>query len=157
MRLTYDRSAVEAIPLRLMIVAVVAALSVLPAAQALETLRTRDFLARASQQLDDIAGTVAVVSVEGPGSVRTLSLDFTTSGRVGFASMEIGDLPDGVNSTAIVLRLTNGGTMMRSVSNEGVAISARDGGALHTSGARFDLRMSAQYEKGVLWILAEVL
>ncbi|OGS56205.1 MAG: hypothetical protein A3K60_08815 [Euryarchaeota archaeon RBG_19FT_COMBO_56_21] len=157
MKLPSDRRAVEAIPLRLMIVAVVAAMSVLPAAQALETLKTREFLARASQQLDDIVGTADVLSVEGPGSVRTLSLDFTSSGRVGFASIDVGDLLEGVNSTTIVLRLTNGGTLIRTISNEGIGISTRDGGSLHLSSARFELRMAAQYEGGVLWILAEVL
>lgn len=155
MKLRNDQRAVEAIPLRLMIVAVVAALSVLPAASALEALKSREFLARAAHQLDDIAGTAEVLLIEGPGSVRTMSFDFSSSGRIGFRSLVVGDASEGTNSSSIVLMLTNGGTMVRTVAGEGIGISARDGTALRLLSERFDLRMSVQFEKGVPWILAE--
>jgi len=156
MSLAGDRRAVEEIPLRLMIVAVVVAMSVLPAAQALETLKTREFIARASQQLDEIARTAEVLSIEGPGSVRTLSLDFTSSGRVEIDSFQMGGSSEGPNSTAIVLRLSNGGILVRSMSGDSLPVSAKDSQGLQTSAARFDLRVSVQYERGVTWILAEV-
>ncbi len=157
MRLKSDKRAVEEIPLRLMIVAVVAAMSVLPAAQALETLRTRDFVVRASQQLDEIIRTADVLSVEGPGSVRTLHLDFASSGRVGLESFEMGGALEGPNSTSVILKLSNGGVLVRSTSSEDATICAKDSAGLRTSAVRFDLRLSAQYEKGRFCILAEVI
>jgi len=157
MKLSKDPGAVETIPLRLMIVAVVAALSVLPAAQALETLKTKEFLARAAQQLDSIIEVAEVLSIEGPGSVRTLSLDFSSSGHLGLERLSIGGEAEDANSSSVVLELTNGGKLVRTLSHEEIPISASEGGPVVVWGARFDLRMSAEFEDGTIWILAEVL
>ena len=157
MSLGSDLEAIETIPLRLMVIAVVVALSVLPAAQALDTLKTRDFLQRASQQLDSIMDTIEVLIVEGPGSVRTKSLDFSSSGDLGFRCLRVGGAPESANSTSVVLVLDNGGTLVRVSPNDEIPVSAKDGGRLEVWRDRFDIRMSAEFEKGRFWVMVEVL
>ena len=68
-RLTGDTRALEALPLRLLVIAIAAGLSVVPAAEALESLRDRSFLQRCETQLDTIIGTCQMISMEGYGAV----------------------------------------------------------------------------------------
>lgn len=151
-----DTQAVETIPLRLMIVGVVIALSVLPAAQALDTLRNSNFFDRALQQIEAVADAAAIISIEGPGSVRTLSLDFSSNGELRFSSLSIGGPAGSPNSTMMLLTLSNERELARTVSADGTHVCSRERSSLQISIAQFALRMSAQFEKGEFWIQVEV-
>lgn len=115
MSLRHDRSGLESLPLKLMIVAVVASLSIIPASEALDSLRVRDFARKAELQLDLVIGTAQVVGIEGPGSVRTLDLDLDGGTRMRFASLSIGDHRGGANMSSVVLRFVGGGLTGKSV------------------------------------------
>lgn len=123
MSLRDDDSALESIPLRLMIVAVVVSMSVVPASEALGTLRNGDFIRRAEAQLEVITSMAEVLAVEGPGGTRTVELDFSSAGSLRFQSMVIGDSEDGPNASAVVMRLSNGGTIVRTADDPPVAMS----------------------------------
>jgi hypothetical protein len=75
MRLKLDIGALESLPLKLMIVAMVACMSVIPAGQALDELRDRDYVARAKLQLETVISAAQMLMIDGPGGVRTLRLD----------------------------------------------------------------------------------
>src|SRR5512137_3042702 len=113
MSITKDCSGLESLPLKLMIVAIVAALSILPAADALSTLKNRDFLQRAESQLARIAATAEGLAISGPGNVRTISVDLSSDGSTRFYQLVLGDDADGSNASALVLELSTGSRMIR--------------------------------------------
>ncbi len=113
MSLGRDTRGLESLPLKLIIVAVVATMSIVPAADALNSLRDKDFIRRAEAQLDELVWTAEVVSMEGPGSSRKVSLDFGSDGRLAFDRLTLGDHRDGPNSTAVVLTLSTGASLVR--------------------------------------------
>ena len=110
--LSGDFAGLESIPLKLAIVAVVATLSVMPATQALSALENRDFQRRAEIQLNVVVTTAQVLTVQGPGNVRTISLDFRSEGRLVFEQLCIGDAIGGANSSVVRLTLSNGAVMI---------------------------------------------
>lgn len=129
-------------PLRLMIVAVVVSMSIIPASEALETLRDGDFVRRAEAQLDGLIATAEVLAIEGPGGVRTVNLDFSSGGSLRFISMVIGDSEMGPNASAVVLRLSNGGTMVRCAEDPPVAMSDNQSSGLLIESSACCLRLS---------------
>jgi hypothetical protein len=156
MSLRDDRSGLESLPLKLMIVAVVASLSIIPASEALDSLRTRDFARKAGLQLDLIIGTAQVVGIEGPGSVRTLDLDFDGGTRTRFASLSMGDHRGGANMSSVVLRFVGGGSTVHSASNPSVWMTGLDGKSLVIDTPRFKLTMSCILANRTCSILLEV-
>jgi hypothetical protein len=154
MRLRDDADGLESIPLKLMIVSVVAAMSVVPAANALEMLRDRDFLSRATATLDRLMWTAEILSMNGPGAARTVALDFESEGEVRFSTLTLGDRPDGPNSSAIVLRMTNGLSIIRLAESPHTVIMGRDGSGLEISAEKSMLRMEACLADGVHVIMA---
>lgn len=155
MRLGDDESALESIPLRLMIVAVVVSMSVIPASEALESLRDGDFVRRAEAQLDLIVSTVEVLAIEGPGGMRTIELDFRSEGSLRFESLIIGDSEDGPNVSAVVLRLSNGGTIVRTADSPPVAIGSGPGSGLMIASSSCCLRLSCEMSGPCPRVLAE--
>ena len=158
MRLRHDRSGLESLPLKLMIVAVVASLSIIPASEALDSLRVRDFARRAELQLDLIIGTAQAVGIEGPGSVRTLDLDFNLDGgtRMRFASLSIGDHRGGPNMSSVVLRFVGGGSTVRSASDPPVWMTGLDGESVVIDTPRFKLTLSCMLDNRTSSIMLEV-
>lgn len=156
MGLRHDCSALESIPLRLMIICVVASLSIVPAAEALETLKSRDYLRRVTLQLEQIVSAAEVVGVEGPGSARTISLDFTGGGSVRFQSLALGDRPGGPNSSSAVLTLSTGARIIRTASSPPTAIRSVQGSGLAMADSEAILRLSCQLENATWYVLVEV-
>ena len=156
MRLRHDRSGLESLPLKLMIVAVVASLSIIPASEALDSLRVRDFARKAELQLDLVIGTAQVVGIEGPGSVRTLDLDLDGGTRMRFASLSIGDHRGGANMSSVVLRFVGGGLTVRSASNPPVWMTGLDGESLVIDTPIFKLTLSCVLDNRTCSILLEV-
>lgn len=156
MSLRHDRSGLESLPLKLMIVAVVASLSIIPASEALDSLRVRDFARKAELQLDLVIGTAQVVGIEGPGSVRTLDLDLDGGTRMRFASLSIGDHRGGANMSSVVLRFVGGGSTVRSASNPPVWMTGLDGESLVIDAPRFKLTLSCMLDNRTCSILLEV-
>ncbi len=156
MSLRHDRSGLESLPLRLMIVAVVASLSVIPASETLDNLQARDFARRAGLQLDLIIGTAQAVGIEGPGSARTLDIDLDGGTRVRFASLSLGDHRGGVNMSSAVLRLVGGGLTTRSASDPPVWMTGIDGESLVIDKPTFKLLLSCTLDNRTCSILLEV-
>jgi hypothetical protein len=155
MSLRHDRSGLESLPLKLMIVAVVASLSIIPASEALDSLRVRDFARRAELQLDLVIATAQVVGIEGPGSVRTLDLDLDGGTRMRFASLSIGDHRGGANMSSVVLRFVGGGLTVRSASNPPVWMTGLGGESLVIETPRFKLTLSCMLDNRTCSILLE--
>ena len=124
MRIESDSSGLESIPLKLMIVAVIAALSVVPAANALENLEDRDFLRRAEAQLDRIVAAAEILGVQGPGSLRVLDLDFTGDGSLRFLELVLGDALGGPRASSVILTLSTGAKVVRQANDPPVEMSA---------------------------------
>lgn len=155
MAMRNDCRAVESLPLRLMIVAVVACMSVLPAAEALDTFRNRDLVRRAALELDELMAVAQVMAIQGPGNVRTLAVDLRGDGSLRFDRLTIGDSEGGPNTSSAVLRFTNGAVLSRSALEPYVWLRGASGGVLTVDSAIFELRLESVLEEGVLSIVAE--
>jgi hypothetical protein len=156
MRLCPDCTGLESIPLKLMIVAVVASLSVIPASHALQGLENRDFVRRAGLGLNMIISTAQTLTTEGPGSVRTLSLDFNGGGSLRPDSLTIGDRIGGPNGSSAFLRLGNNAMIMRSATNPPVMMTGLGQTALVTNSFVLGLKMSAMLTNRTVYVLVEV-
>ena len=113
MTLALDRFALEALPLRLLIIAVVAGLSIVPASDALESLRTRTFLQRCEVQLEMVIRTSQMISLEGYGAARTVQLDFRSDGGLRMRSLTIGGGWGEPSMSSAVLELSSGSRLVR--------------------------------------------
>lgn len=156
MALRNDPAGLESLPMRLMVVAVVVSMSVVPAAGALEAFQHREFLLRAGTQMDMIVAAAQILAVEGPGSARTLDVDLSTGGSLRMASIIIGDRPGGPNASAVVLRLSDGASMVRFASDPPVTLSGPAMSALVLTCPRFALRLSAHISGIDVIVIAEV-
>lgn len=150
-----DCRAVESLPLRLMIVAVVVCLSVLPAAEALDTFRNRDLIRRAALELDEIMAVAQLMAIQGPGNVRTLAVDLRGDGSLRFDTLSIGDSEDGPNLSSAVLRFKNGAALSRAALEPPVWLRSASGSALTVDSPVFELRLESVLEGRVLSIVAE--
>jgi hypothetical protein len=150
-----DCRAVESLPLRLMIVAVVVGLSVLPAAEALDTFRNRDLARRAALELDEIIGVAQAMAIQGPGNVRTLAVDLRGDGSLRFDTLTIGDSEEGPNLSSAVLRFKNGAAVSRAALEPPVWLRSASGGELTVDSPLFQLRLESVLEERVLSIVAE--
>lgn len=157
MTLRRDCDAVETIPLRLMIVAVVASLSILPAAEALDTLRNKDFVRRASLELDEIVSAAQVMSIQGPGNTRTITVDLRGDGTLRFGKIHIGDVQGGPNMSSAVLRFGNGASLVRTADEPPVWIRSISGGPLVLDTPLFVLGLRSVFENHTLSVVAEAM
>jgi hypothetical protein len=156
MSLKDDREGLESLPLKLMIVAIVATMSVVPASQALEGFRNRDFVARAQIELESIISAAQTLMLEGPGSVRTLHLDFRGDGSMAFDRILIGDTRGGPNMSSVVLRMIGGGILARTAIEPAVWIASGSMASLVVESPTCDLRMHAKQDGMTPYVLAEV-
>ncbi len=141
--------------MKMMIVAIVASLSIVPAAESLSNLRTRDFLNRVELQLESMISTVQQLTIGGPGGIRTIELDFTGKGKVAFESISIGDRLRGPNMSSIIVRFTNGAVLTKTSSEPPVWMRQESGQGLIVESECFDLKMSALIDGRVEYILVE--
>lgn len=155
MRPRTDCHGLESLPLKLMIVVVVASLSIIPASEALDNLRNKDFANRLELQLDNIVSAAQLLAIGGPGGARTIELDFTSDGKIGFERMVIGDGAGGANMSSVVLRFTNGAVMIKTCSDPPVWMKAKDDHGLVIESPRSELRMSAEIDGRAPYILVE--
>lgn len=151
-----DRDALESLPLKLMIVALVASLSVIPAGQALESFRNRDFAARAQIELETIISAAQALMIDGPGSVRTLHIDFRGDGSLCFGWLSIGDLRGGPNMSSAVLHMSRGAILSRTATEPAVWITSPSRSSLTVDSPRCDLRLSAILEGRTAFVLVEL-
>jgi hypothetical protein len=156
MRLRRDDAGLESLPLKLMVVAVVASLSIIPAANALDGMRAREFIGKAELQLATIVVCAETLTVDGPGNVRTIPLDFRGEGRVGFSRLTIGDAEDGANVSSIVLELRSGAFIIKLADQPPVWMRSAAGKSLQISSPVLDLRMSALLSNQTIYVLVEV-
>jgi hypothetical protein len=157
MNLHDDRDGLESLPLKLMIVVIVASLSVIPAGQALEGFRNRDFVARAELALESIISTAQSLMIDGPGGVRTLHLDFEGAGHLKFELVLIGDSRGGPNMSAVVLRLAGGTSIIRTATEPEVWMKAPSGDSLIVTYPICDVRLSTQLSNRTAFVLAELI
>jgi hypothetical protein len=151
-----DIGGLESLPLKLMVVAIVASLSIVPAAEALEGMRTREFFRKAELQLATIVASVETLVVGGPGNVRTVSLDFRGDGKVRFSSLAIGDARDGANISSIILELASGALMVRMADQPPAWMCSSAGDRLLITSPTVDLRMSSCLSDEINYVLVEV-
>ena len=156
MSLKEDCAALESLPLKLIIVAVVASLSIVPASEALDNLRTNDFFNRVELQLDCIVTAAKLLAVGGPGGARTIALDFAGEGSVAFQRLTIGDVSGGANMSSVLVWFTNGAVMIKSCFDPAVWMRTKDGHGLVLESPRADLRLSAHIDGSTEYILLEV-
>jgi hypothetical protein len=155
MKLRNDASALESIPLKLVIVAVIAGLSIIPAADALESMRNKDFVGRAQLQIEHIAHAAQVVAMEGPGSVRTLSLDFSSEGSVGFFRLTLGDSEGEAAMNCVALKLNTGAYLTCMVDDPPAWLRGYAGEGLDVFNPVFDLRIENRLDGESGYILVE--
>jgi hypothetical protein len=139
-----------------MIVAIVASLSIVPAADGLKNLRNREYLTRAEVQLDLIISTAEMVAIEGPGSVRTIDLDFASDGSVKFERVTIGDAENGPNTSSVALVFSTGSRMTKTACDPPIWMKASDDRGLTIVASVFTLKMSANLEGWVEYVLVEM-
>ena len=151
-----DCRGLESLPLKLSIIAVVALLSIVPASQALDNLRNKDFVNRAELQLSAIISAAQSLTIGGPGGARTIALDFTNHGSVAFERMVIGGSRGEANMSSVVLKFTNGAVMVTTCSDPPVWMRGTDGHGLAVELPKLDLKMSAQMDGRTEYILVEV-
>ena len=152
-----DQSALEALPLRLLIVAVVAGLSVVPAASALQTLQDRSFLDRCAVQLESIVNTAQVISLEGFGSMRTIDLDFRSDGSLRMNRLGIGGGWMDPTLSSVVLELSSGRKLIRSADEPFVWLATESNECLETSSPLFTLTLTASRLDGGPLVVCEVI
>jgi len=137
-----DSRAVESLPLRLMIVSLVVSMTVMPAAEALDGMRTREFLRRAELQLDQILGSIQTLYLQGPGAARTIDLDFSSESRARFLFLALGDAPGGPNASVARLVLSDGRELARVAQETAAQVSGPDDQGLTVRTDRFGLRLA---------------
>ena len=143
MSISSDDDALESLPLRLLIVAAVAAMSIVPAAEALDTLQDRDFVSRAGLTMDEIIHTAQMLSMQGPGASRTVEVDLSSDGSLKAVRLVVGDDPDGAYTNALVLELSSGGRIIRIAQDPTARMASPSGDGLEVTSERFSLRMEA--------------
>jgi len=136
-----DSRAVESLPLRLMIISIVVSMAVVPAAEALDGMRAREFLRRAELQLDQVLGTVQTIYLQGPGAARTINLDFSSESRTRFSFLALGDAQGGPNASVARMVLSDGREFVRAAQETGAQVSGPDNRGLVISTERFGLRL----------------
>ena len=157
MTLHPDCHALEALPLRLLIIAVVACLSVVPASDALESLKDKAFLQRCETQLEMAIRTSQMISMEGYGAARTLQLDFRSEGDLRMRSVTMGGGWGEPCMSSAILELSSGGKLIRTALEPAVWMATEDGTGLTMRAEMFVLRLtSASVEQGPM-VLCEAM
>ena len=152
-----DTQAVESLPLRLLVVAIVAGLSIMPAAGALDALRDRSFLDRCSVQLQTMVSTAEVVAMEGIGARRSLHVDLTSDGALSASELGIGGGPDEPTRSSVILELSSGRRMICQADGPFTWLASPAHERLVTRSTAFTLVMTASESAGQRLVVCEVL
>ncbi len=155
MHLARDVQGLESLPLKLMVVAIVASLSIIPAAEALDSLRVRDFMRRADMQIAQLVSCAEMLTIDGPGNVRAFSLDFSGHGKERFSRLMIGDSLDGPNRSSVVLELRGGGFIVKSALNPPAWMCSADLGCLELDSPVSKIRMTNVRSDNGTYIVVE--
>ena len=157
MTLAFDRRALEALPLRLLVIAVVAGLSIIPASDALDSLKNRSFLQRCEMQLELTIRTSQMMSLEGYGAVRTVKLDFRSDGSLRMDSLTIGGAWGQPGMSSVIMELSSGNRLIRTSLEPVIWMASADGGELCVGSDMFALRLTVASSEAIPLILCEVL
>lgn len=155
MRMSSDDRGLESLPLRLLIVAAVAAMSIAPAAGALEALQDRDFMSRAGLTMDKVVHTAQMLSMQGPGAAATIGLDLSSDGGLGMARLAIGDAPGGAYASAVVLELSSGARIVRLAQDPPACMTSAAWQCLEVGSSRFSLRMETLLSEDGCMVVVE--
>ena len=139
-----------------MIVAIVASLSIVPAADALQNLKNKEFLTRAEVQLEMIISAAQTLAIEGPGGIQTIEIDFASDGSIKFERITIGDAKGGPNMSSVVLAFSNGGRMTKTALDPPVWMTSLSNRELTIASSTFTLRMTADLEGRNEFLLVEM-
>lgn len=150
-----DEDALESLPLKLLVVSVVATMSIVPAADALESLENREFVSRCTAQLQGIVRICQILSVEGPGAVRTMSLDLRSQGSVGMSCLSIGAAYGLPGMCSVALELSNGARIIATAEQPSVWICSQDMGTLVLHSCVQELRLGCAAAPGGVCVEAE--
>lgn len=131
-------------------------MSVVPAADALESLKDKDFLRRAEAQIEQFVWTAEAVALEGPGSKRTVVMDFTSDGGLRFERLTIGDRAGGPNATAARLTLSTGASIVRLTDTPAVWMSGPMWEAVVVSSTTATVSVMCALESGEERVIVEV-
>lgn len=156
MRLKEDLAALESLPLRLLIVAVVAAMAVAPAAGALEALQDRDFVTRSRLAMERVVHAAQMLSMQGPGAAQTVDLDLSSEGALRALRLRVGDAPGGPYANAVVLELSSGGVFISLADDPPVSMCSSSLGGLEIAAERFSLRLEARMTGGACLVVVGV-
>ena len=157
LQLRTDARAVESLPLRLLVVAVVAGLSIVPAAGALDALRDRSFLDRCSVQLRTIVSTAELVAMEGIGAKRSMRVDLTSDGTLRATELEIGGGPGEPTRSSAILELSSGRLLICQADEPFTWLASPAYERLVTRSTAFTLVMTASESEGQRLVVCEVL
>ena len=149
--------ALESLPLRLMIVAIVAGMSIGPAASALQVLEDRSFVHRCEIELERLISASQAVAMEGTGSKRTVDVDLSSEGRLRVTRVMVGDAWGGPWMTSIVLEFSSGRRMIGSVDQPFVWLASLELDRLVVDSDRFDATLSHDFRSGRQVAICEVL
>ncbi len=149
-----DEDALESLPLKLLVVSVVATMSIVPAAEALKSLENREFVSRCTSQIQSLIRTCQIMSVEGPGSARTVSLDLGSRGTLRMSGLEIGGAYGRPDMCSVVLELSSGAKIIATAEQPAVWICSEEGGGLVLRSCELDLRLSCVVAPGGVCIVA---
>ena len=154
--MTRDDNGLESLPLRLMIVAVVAGMSIAPAAEALKTLTSQSFLQRCEAELEGLIRSSQSVLMEGAGSSRMLGLNLASDGHVRVEMVAIGGERGSPYMACVMLHLSNGNSIIRSAIAPPVWLASSDLGRLEVASDRFDLSLTWSLHESGPVIVCEV-
>lgn len=157
MRLRSDDAGLESLPLRLMIVAVVAGLSIAPAAGALQALQDRSFIHRCEIQMETLIGASQTVLMEGLGAKRTVDVNLFSDGSLRVTMVRIGDEWGSPYMASVLLELSSGRRLIRSATEPSVWLASDGLGQLATGSDRFRLALSWDIRDGRQMVRCEVL
>lgn len=157
MTLKTDDDGLESLPLRLMIVAVVAGLSIAPAAGALQALEDRSFLHRCEIQLETLVSASQAVLMEGLGAKRTVDLDLISDGGLRVTLVEIGDEWGGPYMASVAFELSSGRRLIRTAVEPPVWLASDGLRQLATDSNVFSLALSWDIHDGRQMVRCEVL
>ncbi len=140
--LASDPAGLESLPLRLMIVAIVAGLSIAPAAEALNALESRSFLQRCDFELEELVRASQAVLLEGSGSRRTVDVDLASDGALRVDAVMIGGEWGSPYMSSVVLELSSGRSLIRSANEPAVWLASSQLGRLEVRSDRFDVALA---------------
>ena len=156
MCLQEDEEGLVSLPLKLLVISVVATMSIIPAADALESMHYKEFVSRCSAQLQGIIRTCQLLSVEGPGAARGVTLDLRSQGTPGMACLSIGGGYGRPGMCSAVLELSNGNRIIATAEQPSVWICSEELEVLLVYSCLLELRFECTIVPGGVCVTVKV-